>query len=195
MAERVHLERPDGAGWTFDAWFEGVFGGSSTITEHPIEDGATISDHSQYEPLQITMDLGVTETPGEALDLPVGQERIDRAREFLQAAGRAGDPLTVTIPRMGVFEQMVLESWPNTIDSRKSSRFEVVIKQIEIAEAQIVRVPGEAIEPASRSGQQEEEALGTQSAEAVDEDEIGDFMSSILPDEDSQSALTQILGR
>ena len=193
--QKVQLETPDGDAFQFDAWITGNFGGQAIVTDHPIEDGSRISDHSQIEPLQITLDVRQTETPlDDPDDLWFGEARITEAMDFLRRAGRAGDPLTVTIPRVGVFENMVLSAWPNEIDRRRSSAFEVTLRQIEIAATAIVDVPIEVIDPPARAGQQDEEDLGRQSTEEIDEDEPGDFLSSIFPDEDSQSALSQIAG-
>lgn len=202
MARRIEIERPDGQILRFDAWITGNFDGKATVSDHPIEDGSRIADHSQAEPLQISLEVGVTETPLVDDGGPVGEERITEAMRFLDEAGRAGEPLTVTIPRAGVYDQMVLTGWPNTFDRQKSSTFEVMLKQIEIAETVIVRVPIEAIDPPSRAGQQEEVDLGEQPTEEVEEEETGgaarsftDGLSGLIPDENSESGLTQIFGR
>ena len=193
--EKVQLETPDGDAFQFDAWISGNFGGQTVVTDHPIEDGSTISDHSQIEPLQITLDVRQTETP---LDIPddgfEGEERITEAMDFLRRVGRAGDPLTATIPRIGVFENMILAAWPNEIDRRRSSAFEVTLRQIEIAVTAIVGVPIEFVADDSRSGQQEEEDLGRQSTEEIEEDSTGGFLSSVFPGVGGTSALSQIAG-
>lgn len=191
---KVQLETPDGERLRFDAWITGNFDGAAIVTDHPIEGGSTISDHSQIEPLQIVLDVRQTETPlDEPDDLWFGEARITAAMDFLRDVGRSGAPLTVTIPRIGVFENMVLSAWPNTIDQSRATAFELTLRQIEIAETAIVDVPIEVVEPEARAGQQEEEDLGRQATEE-DDDEDGDFLSSVFPDEDSQSALVQIAG-
>jgi len=194
--QKVQLETVDGEVFRFDAWITGNFGGQSNVTDHPIEDGSTISDHSQAEPLLITLDVRQTETPlldpDDGLE---GEERITEAMAFVDRVGRSGEPLTVTIPRIGVYNNMVLTAWPNEIDRRRSTAFEIALKQIEIAQTAIVDVPIEFVAPPARAGQQEEADLGRQSTEEIEEDEPGGFLGSIFPDEDSSSALAQIAGR
>ena len=194
--QKVQLETVDGDAFRFDAWITGSFGGQANVTDHPIEDGSMISDHSQAEPRVITLDVRQTETP--LIDPDDGLEegeRITEAMAFLDRIGRAGTRLTVTIPRIGVFRDMVLQAWPNDITNSRSASFEIALKQIEVAQTQIVTVPVEVITPPARAGQQEEADLGRQSLLDLDVDDDDGLFDSLLPDEDSKSALAQIFKR
>lgn len=181
---RVILTRPDGSDLEFDGWIGGTFSGSAVVTDHPIEDGSSVADHSQAEPRRITLQMKQTETPieGAGVEGPYGPERVREAMRFLDAAGESGDPLDVSIPRIGLFELMVLESWPAEISVERAADFEIVLKQIEIAEALVVDVPVEAIAPASRAGQQPEADTGKQATEEKPVDRVqGDGESDVPP--------------
>lgn len=195
MARRLTLQTDDGETLAADGWITGVVDGEATVTDHPVEDGSTISDHVQAQPVQITLEIRQTETPLEGADGPTGEERVQQALRFLEDARQAGELLTVDLPRVGVYENMVVASRSMEIDQRKEGRFEVVLRQIEIAEVSIVSVPIEAVEPPSRAGQQDEEDLGRQSTDEQEESSIGAEIEGLFdrftPDEDSESALQQ----
>lgn len=193
MGRRVQIETPDGETLTFDAWIAGSIAGDATVVDHPIEDGSSVSDHSQADPISFTLEVRQTENPIRDTET-VGEERVLEAFEFLEEARQEGAPLTVTLPRVGVYENMVVASRPMEIDQRREGRFEVTLKQIEIATVTLVDVPIEAVEPSARAGQQEEEDLGRQSTEEEDEENIGDKIAGLFPGEDSESALNQIAG-
>lgn len=162
---KVTLERPGGERLTFDAWLSGSVDGAAIVSDHPIEDGAMVADHVQAEPLQITLTLAMSERPLGDDGGPYGEERVTAALRFLDEAGRAGDPLIAVIPRVGTLSDMVLARWPANFDNRRAIDLEIVLRQIEFAAVEFVRVPVEAISPPARAGHQEEVDMGKQATE------------------------------
>lgn len=172
MSRRITVIRGTGETLTFDGWISGSLGGASTITDHPVEDGSTISDHSQHDPRSVTLQVSQSESPIDDDGGPFGEARVQAAIEFLEAIGRSGEPVDVEIPRVGLLTDYVLARWPAEIDVRKSAAFEVVFREIEIAGVEIVQVPIEAIAPPARAGHQPEEDLGNQPTDEVDAEQV-----------------------
>ena len=180
MTEYVTIIRPSGEVLQIDALITGNFEGSANITDHPIEDGSRISDHSDPEPLRITAEIRQSETPLEIVTGPFGAARIRETMRFFEEAGRGGESLTLIVPRIGEFDDLLLASWPNEITVRKDSTFQLVFQQIEQAVVTLVTVPVEAIRATSRAGQQEEEDLGRQATEPTEEREERQVPPSLL---------------
>lgn len=190
MRSRVILERPSGETLAIDSWVSGNFERTSRISDHPIEQGALISDHAQADPLVITLSLQQSEAPlaEEGLEGPFGAERIQEAIRFFEAAWRGSEPLTVTIPRVGQFDDLLIARVPNELNVRQATTIELVLRQIEIASAIIVSVPIEAIAPPSRAGQQAAEDRGKQPTDDVPEDPETPGEATGVPD----SAILQL---
>lgn len=53
---------------------------TNTVTDHPVEEGANISDHSRPEPDRVSVELYVSDTPASV-------EQMQRAQKFMQQAG------------------------------------------------------------------------------------------------------------
>jgi hypothetical protein len=54
-------------GMEFDAWLRLNHNTSLTITQHPVETGATITDHSYRNPRRFSFDIGMSDTVGFAI--------------------------------------------------------------------------------------------------------------------------------
>lgn len=58
---------PNGSGGTdtiqMDACITESYSVTNTLTDHPVEQGANITDHSRPEPIKITLDCSITNTP------------------------------------------------------------------------------------------------------------------------------------
>jgi hypothetical protein len=52
---------PDGGLWVFDAVFELDHNQSQRITQHPVQTGANITDHSYSQPAILTMNIGMSD--------------------------------------------------------------------------------------------------------------------------------------
>jgi hypothetical protein len=63
-----------------DAVLSEVHTGTNTVTDHPVEDGVNISDHSRPEPDKLQVELIVSDTP-------LSLVQMQRAQQFMQQAG------------------------------------------------------------------------------------------------------------
>lgn len=106
-------------------------------SEHPIEDGTSISDHIQIQPTTISLEGIITSTPLNYILFPLPikseRERVDRAMEQLESIFAARQPITIATT-LKSYSNMVLESLSIKRDSRsqKDLRFTCKAKQIKI---------------------------------------------------------------
>ena len=145
------------------------------VTEHPVEDGSTSTDHAQRLPRQITVEALVTESPQSPFNVVDGVQRVIDARNFLNAA--VGQLLSYQSDRFGLFENMMLVGFPHAVEKARSIRFQITLKEIRIATFASVEIPAEAPAPAAESGAPSEVDTGEQPTETPDEEKAEDDKS------------------
>lgn len=178
----VTIIRDNGDSLTFDGWEDGSRSGKATLTEHPIEDGSSVVDHSQRENTMLSLTVKQSEFPINQTDSNTyGEARVLEALNFLEEIGSTGEPVTIEIPRLGVYEGYVLQSWPTNILPTREGSFSLKFRQIVIAGVEIVEVvPVDAVAPGSRAGQQPSEDVGDQPTEEQEDDGPPSILSSIF---------------
>ena len=58
---QTFIEDPDGNLWYFDAVMRLEHLESQRVTQHPVQTGANITDHSYAQPAQLTLDIGMSD--------------------------------------------------------------------------------------------------------------------------------------
>jgi hypothetical protein len=165
----VSIIRDDGSALTFDGVLDYTLSSSVNVTDHPIEDGSTVSDHAQVQPKRLTVRGIVTETPYDNVDNVGGPDRVARALEFLDAA--AGELLTVVTERFGTLENMALTSYPTTADQVRRLLFDVEFKAVRIAVAGLIDIPPSApATPSAASGLPDEQDVGEQPTTSTEDE-------------------------
>ena len=121
---------------------------TSAITDHPVEEGSNISDHSRPEPEQLQMDCLISNTPlsgtNEVVKLkPTGtsvssvakadDSRAKSAYEQLLALRDKGAVVTV-LTSLREYTSMAIQSIsiPRDVKSREALRFSVQLKKIRV---------------------------------------------------------------
>lgn len=137
--------RETGESIALDNTFDVTVTYASTISEHPVESGANVADHSQPRTPEIVVSGLVTESPRVVPGREVTYEGADnRAREIiasLVAAKNDGALLTAVLPGHGVFENVVVASIRPSVTNIKGTRFNITLRQIRIAERITVQIP------------------------------------------------------
>jgi hypothetical protein len=136
-------------GLFFDAVIRLEHNTSRRITEHPIQNGANISDHSFQLPAKLTMEIGMSD----AMDsLKAGQWPIQfksyNAYQKLIALQKTGNPLTVQT-RLNKYKNMIIEQI-NAVDDHNTTyglRAMVALKQIILATVESKIVSSDATLP------------------------------------------------
>ena len=120
-----------------DATILANFDDTANVTEHPVEVGVDIADHSQRNPLRFTLRLMKTTTP---ILFPTSPLVVEQSIRFFE--GAFGKLLTVQVPRAGVFTNCLLERMNYTIDTNAGKIvFDLGIKQVRLASAVSILIP------------------------------------------------------
>jgi hypothetical protein len=143
-------------GLFFDAFLKLTHTSSLTITQHPVETGAAISDHSYIMPTTLVCDIGVSDVgtsivPGQfggqttlaGLAGPIGepQSRSVNAFQALLALQQSRVPVQVTT-RLNLYNNMLIQSIVTSEDNTTAHAWKatVTMQEIFVAVVQTVKV-------------------------------------------------------
>lgn len=134
---------------TFHATVEESHEKSATITDHPIEEGAVVSDHVQREPDRYSATLLVTNTPLDITpeSLLVDPDRVAATDDAISRTMDAGRPVQV-IGAFRRYPQMLIESY--TV-GRNAQNGQALFAQLSLRAFQTVQAEETAIPPAIAS--------------------------------------------
>ena len=129
------------------------------ITEHPVQTGASITDHAFLEPKELTIEVGMSDT---AKDIVDGQfsgswSRSVKAYEVLRNLQAQRIPMQV-LTRLGLYQNMMIEtlSVPDDYKSLYGLRATVTLKEVLVAETRTVKISTRAsITDSTNRGKQE----------------------------------------
>lgn len=116
--------------FVFDAVFSTDHTTSLTLTQHPVQSGAAISDHAYIEPDEVSLEIGMSDTVADAAG--VGEHSVNayaRLREIMQAR----EPLTL-ITRLRTYPNMVITSIsaPDDYKTMHALRANVYLQQVNV---------------------------------------------------------------
>lgn len=184
------IERSDGFFLTLDSTIAQVFVSSAVVTEHPVESGVAITDHVQPQALRVAVEGVVTETPYQLQDsdlsmilfLTDGPERTEAARAFMRSL--EGDLVTIVSDRVGTVESCVVERWVDTVDRFGRLNLSIDLRQIRIAEAEVVVIPPDLPANAGMSSEQDtgDQATSPTAAAAAEADQsvLSQLLASLI---------------
>jgi hypothetical protein len=130
--------------WVFDSTERLTRALPATLTAHPVERSADVTDHVQRGQLRETFTVLVNEVPKstDADTTLTGPERIERCVQFL---GRCfGKTLTLTHPLRSTLQNMLLASVNGERSVQRSESFTLEFAELTFAEVTSVRVPPSA---------------------------------------------------
>lgn len=124
------------AGFLIDATLSIGRERTSEVTDNPVEDGSAFVDNIRANPLVLTLDCIVSDTPiGAAATARASQTTLpsNDARALLTRLHLARQPITVQTDT-DTFTSMAVQSISDTEDAAtgEALRFRVVLKQVEI---------------------------------------------------------------
>lgn len=139
-------------GYIFDAYLRISHSRKLTITQHPVESGAAISDHAFVEPITFELDIGMTDTtlgkiPSQFdnLNLPDSstKSRSIKAYDLLVNMQKTRIPYEF-ICRYGTFKVVVEEITPtDDYTTKYALKASVRLRQIIITEASSTILSGD----------------------------------------------------
>jgi len=130
-------------GFFFDAFLQIDHESSLTITSHPVETGASISDHAFVNPALLTMQIGMSDA-AEVLSIDQftqGPTRSVTAYQVLLELQRLRIPMQV-MTRLKIYKNMLIEtiSVPDDYTTAYGLKATVVMKEVLVATVQTVKI-------------------------------------------------------
>lgn len=133
-----------GESWIFDSTVNLSRALPATLTAHPVERSADVTDHVQRGQRRETFAVMVNEAPKQtdADTTLTGPERIERCVAFLERC--FGKTLTLTHPLRSTLQNMLLASVNGDRSVQRSESFTLEFVELTFAEVTSVRVPPSA---------------------------------------------------
>jgi len=100
------IHEADGSFFLFDATVSESPTHEGSLTKHPVEDGADVSDHYQNEPDTLALVCGLTNSPLPAQGEPEQNRDVVLYKDLVAIKDR-GEPITV-VTGIDVYENMVI---------------------------------------------------------------------------------------
>ncbi len=148
---RVAIADDDAQFIEFDATIVAAHDGTATITKHPVESGANVTDHIRREPETLNLEVIVSDTPlifvasiNARPSVPGGNPvtRAVDAYEFIKRIKDQGKTVTVST-RLRDYPSMAIASVGVTQDKDTGNivRFRIGLEEITIAETGTKPIP------------------------------------------------------
>lgn len=138
MSESVAtmLVSPTFGSFFFDAVFNTDHFASLTVTQHPVQSGASISDHAFMEPDEVSIEIGMSDAASGALD-----SHSVNAYTQLRAIMELREPVTL-ITRLKTYSSMVITSIsaPDDVKTMYALRATISFRKVNIVNVSTVTV-------------------------------------------------------
>lgn len=142
VAELIYCKTNIG-GFFFDAFLRIDHTTKLRITEHPVQTGASISDHAYLEPAEVVMEVGMSDAMEGLVSSQFtgGWSRSVKAYEVLAELQKLRIPLQMTT-RLKVYQNMLIETLtvPDDYKTLYSLRCTVTLREIIVAEVKTVQL-------------------------------------------------------
>jgi len=133
---KTMIKSPSFGKFYFDAVFSTEHQASVTATNHPVQQGASISDHSYIEPDEVTIDIGMTDVMNDA-----GSDHSVNAYTTLRAIMEKREPVTL-VTRLRTYQNMLITSMsaPDDQSTMNALRATIMFTHINIVSVSVVQV-------------------------------------------------------
>jgi hypothetical protein len=167
---------------TLDATMQEDHSFNGQVTDNPVEGGATVSDHVIRDPLVLTMEGVVTDSPAQFVTGAFGafSGRSQSAYETLVDL-RNRSALIDVQTGYALYRNMVIESLRVPNDRTSSFKFTAVLKQFEFTESETVAIPADTTtEPDLATGELDGGRQQTRTASEQDAAQGSSLLSTLL---------------
>lgn len=140
----VSVQAPPGTwninGMNFDAWLRLGHNSSLTITQHPVETGAAITDHSYVNPFRFNFEIGMTDVVASP-QVPGLATRSVNAYQALVQMQIARQLLTLT-SKYGNYQNILIESIDvsDNYQTKNAMKATITLLQVILVNNQITKV-------------------------------------------------------
>lgn len=109
---QTFIEDPDGNLWYFDAVIQLDHMESQRITQHPVQTGANITDHSYANPAQLTLEIGMSDVVQSYIPSQWGSDSSEPTKSVMAYQTivnwkKYGTPLRITTRLMEYYPMVV----------------------------------------------------------------------------------------
>jgi hypothetical protein len=130
-------------GWFFDAFLKMEHTSRLTITDHPVQTGASIADHAFLQPRELSMDVAMSNV-GQSLvpgQFDGGYSRSVQAFYVLKELQQMRVPIQVHT-RLGLYQNMLIEvlTAPDDVTTLDGLRCTVTLREIIVAQVTTVKI-------------------------------------------------------
>lgn len=136
----ILVRQADLATWTPDTVVSVSLSPSWSISDHPVEDGVTVSDHIQRQPAAMTITCVVTENPVAVGGVTGGRTHVREKLAWLLDTANAGQLVDVVTTRLGTFIGYAIQSAPHTIDNVARLQFDLALREVRVATSNTVQI-------------------------------------------------------
>lgn len=124
-------------GYFFDAFLSIDHNLQLEMTEHPVQTGASITDHTYLKPNELTMEIGMSDVMASIVDGQFsdgGATRSINAFQILKELWQQRLPLQV-VTRLGIYDNMIIQSIaiPDDYTRLNGLRATVKLKELLVA--------------------------------------------------------------
>jgi len=132
--------RPNVGGLYFDAVLKTDHMSTTTITEHPVESGANVGDHSYMEADELSLEVGVSDSTYAPGSFGTGQRSVTAYNELLKLQRRR-EPFTV-VTRLKVYRNMAITSIsaPEDFTTANTLKAFIMLREVIFATTETVTI-------------------------------------------------------
>ena len=132
----TYLKHPKLGKFFFDAVFSTQHRLTVTVTRHPVQDGASISDHAYKEPDEVMLDIGMSDAMADTL-----KGHSVNAYKTLCAMMELRQPVKL-VTRLKTYTDMVITSIsaPDDVKTMNGLRATIIFSKVELVKAKTVKV-------------------------------------------------------
>lgn len=138
----ILVRQDDSATWTPDTVVSIQLSPSWQITDHPVEQGVSVSDHIRRQPAAMTITCIVTETPTTGTG---GAAHVREKLAWLLETADAGQLVDVVTTKLGTFTGYAIQSAPHAIDNVARLEFALQLREVRIATSTTVQIDLETV--------------------------------------------------
>jgi hypothetical protein len=133
------IKFPDGSSFTIDATTTRNPTTTVEVTEHPIETGASVTDHQIIRPFDLKLDGTLVDFPLKDTANEGAVGRAARLFDRMEAAQLGGELLTVVTPDKQ-WERLKIVTLSAPVRRKGTINFSASLKQVQVVETQTVAV-------------------------------------------------------
>lgn len=188
MSSLTMIVSPSYGRFTFDAVFRTDHMANVTVTQHPVQTGAAISDHAYSEPDEVTLEIGMSDAVSYA-----GTNHSVNAYSQLRAIMAKREPVTL-ITRLQSYKNMVITSMsaPDDYTTMNALKATIYFRQVEMVSVSTITVQQKVT--ASSTAQPTTSSSGSGSSTKKPSSSSGSSSSSSSSSK-KQSVLSSVLSK